>query len=339
MFEKLRRAWHTRDLDKRIAKHGWTAIYVGDYASAPTWAYSIGFQQSIGQPEIVIFDLPHDAANGIFWTAHEELKAGKLVLEDGQRWHEEDEEKPLVWRKVHPTQIESSAGWFTLANARRLAQTGAMFGVEAYQLVLSDEAGKLPWEAGYNEGLRPRQPALYLPARDYGDAPLSPPELEALRIADERGWSIMRVPGRELSWAYTIGLAEAGLPELVAFMPEADMAANVLHAAREHLARDELKLTDGLRWDALGFEVCWRRVDEELYLALGALRLAKLRHEVLSGRRQAVETYQLFLPDDAGRYPWETGCDRGFALTQPPLFQPFDWAQRERGPLAALMRM
>lgn len=302
MFEKLRRAWHTRDLDKRIAKHGWTAIYVGDYASAPTWAYSIGFQQSIGQPEIVIFDLPHDAANGIFWTAHEELKAGKLVLEDGQRWHEEDEEKPLVWRKVHPTQIESSAGWFTLANARRLAQTGAMFGVEAYQLVLSDEAGKLPWEAGYNEGLRPRQPALYLPARDYGDAPLSPPELEA-------------------------------------FTPEADMAANVLHAAREHLARDELKLTDGLRWDALGFEVCWRRVDEELYLALGALRLAKLRHEVLSGRRQAVETYQLFLPDDAGRYPWETGCDRGFALTQPPLFQPFDWAQRERGPLAALMRM
>ncbi|PZQ64595.1 MAG: hypothetical protein DI570_04880 [Phenylobacterium zucineum] len=339
MFQKLRRAWHDRDIERRIAKRGWTGIYVGDYASAPTWTYSVGFQQSLGQPEIVIFDVPHEAANSILWTAYEELKAGTLVLEDGKRWHAEDEEKPLVWRKVHRTQIESRVGWLTLANARRLTQTGAMFDVEAYQLVLSDEAGRMPWEEGYNEWLRHRQPALYLPARDYGDAPLSPPEEEALRIADERGWSIMRVPGRELNWAYTIGLAEAGLPELVAFLPTADMAANAVHQTRDCLVRGEVRPADGLRWDGAGFEACFRRLDDEQFLALGALRLSKLRHETLTGRREAVETYQIFLPDEAGRYPWEPGCLKSVAASQPPLYQPFDWDQGQRGPLAALMRM
>ncbi|MEW5687450.1 MAG: DUF4262 domain-containing protein [Pseudomonadota bacterium] len=338
MFEKLRRARHMRDVDRRIAKHGWTGIYVGDYASAPTWTYSIGFQQSLGGPEIVVFDVPQDFANGILWTAYEELKSGKLALEDGQRWHADEEEKPLVWRKVHPTQIEGGPGWFGLANARRLAQTGTTFDFEAYQLVLSDEIGKLPWEEGYDERLRPRQPALYLPARDYGDAPLSPPEAEALRIADERGWSIMLVRG-ELDWAYTIGLHERGLPELAAFLPTADMAANLLNEVREHLARGELKLSDGLRWNALGFEVCARRVDDGQYLALNALRLSKLRHEALTGRREAVESYQLFLPDNAGRYPWEPDCEKSVVAAQPQLFKPFEQTQRERGPLAALMRM
>ena len=36
-------------------------------------------------------------------------------------------------------------------------------GFEAYQLVLSDAEGKLPWEAGYDERLRPLQVALWDP--------------------------------------------------------------------------------------------------------------------------------------------------------------------------------
>lgn len=35
---------------------------------------------------------------------------------------------------------------------------------EAYQLVLGDADGRLPWEVGYDEHLRPRQRALYEPA-------------------------------------------------------------------------------------------------------------------------------------------------------------------------------
>lgn len=51
---------------------------------------------------------------------------------------------------------------------RSLVRTGMPFEFEAFQLVLSDNDGRLPWDGGYDEDLRPLQPALYLLA---GDAP------------------------------------------------------------------------------------------------------------------------------------------------------------------------
>jgi len=42
VFSSLLRLWHSRDTDRRIRKHGWTAIYVGDYVSAPSWVYTVG---------------------------------------------------------------------------------------------------------------------------------------------------------------------------------------------------------------------------------------------------------------------------------------------------------
>jgi hypothetical protein len=191
--------------------------------------------------------------------------------------------------------------------------------------VLADENGILPWEAGYNETIRFRQPALYLPAADYGGAPVTPPEEEALRIADERGWSIMRVPGGDLSWAYTIGMVEADAPELISFLPNADWAANLLNAARAAMMSGRLVPEDGLRWTDDG-------------LGLNVFRLAKLRHQQRIGRREAVEAYQLFLPDDEGRYPWDAGCPAAVRDVQPLLFEPFD-PNPKRGPLATLMRM
>lgn len=339
MLTKFRRWWHGRDTEKRIRKHGWTAIYVGDYASAPTWTYTLGFEENLGQPEIVIFDIPQDSANSVLWTAFEELKRGDLVLKDGEPWHPEDEDARMVWRKVDPSQVEGRVGWFTLAVMRRLAVKREMFGLPVFQLVLADENRVLPWEAGYDESIRFRQPALYLPATDYGDEQLSPPEEEALRIADERGWSIMRVPV-DLPWAYTIGLVDQGQPELIAFLPNADWAANLLHEAQGCMTRGDLTPEDGLRWrldDDL--ECCWRRVHESQYLGLNVFRLAKLRHERRIGRREAVEAYQLFAPDGEGRYPWDPGCDRAVRDVQPLLFEPFDPNPPKRGPLATLMRL
>ncbi len=329
---------HGRDVDQRVRKHGWTAIYVGDYATAPTWTYTIGLEETLGQPELVVFDITQEDANAVLWSAYEELKQGTLVLQDGMRWPADETERPLVWRKVHPSQIEGRADWFALALMRRAARTGEMRGLQAFQLVLSDENGRLPWEEGYDERIRFRQPALYLPAQNYGNEPLSTPELEALRIAAERGWSIMRVGG-DLAWAYTIGMAELGAPELISFLTTGDMAANLLHEAQAHMTSGRLTPEDGLRWDDDGFECCWRRVHESQYLGLNVFRLAKLRHEKKIGRREAVEAYQLFLPDNEGRYPWEPGCASGVRDVQPLLFEPFDPNRPKRGPLAALMRM
>ena len=336
MFEKLRREWHLRELEKRIRQHGWTAISVGDYESTPSWVYTLGFDETLGRPEVIFFDVPQELANGLLHKAFADLKSGALTPEDGEPWIIEGD-RYGVWRKVHPSQIDGPDLWLAAAVNRREKRTGRRAGLEAFQLVVADENARLPWEPGYNERLRMKQPALYLPAQDYGDVPLSSGDREALRIADERGWSIRLIDAPQLKWAYTIGLAELSLPELIAVIPSANGAANMLHEAHEHVARGDLVLADGLRWDALGFECCWRRVHESQYLALNMFFLTKLRHERRTGRREAVEAYQLFLPDDEGRYPWDAGCK--VRESQPLLCQPHDPEQLKRGPLAALMRM
>lgn len=164
MLERLWRSWHRRDIQKRIDRHGWTAIYVGDYHSAPTWAYTIGFRSSLDAPEIIVFDVPQEQANGLFHEVYNDLKSGRLTLRDGERWRPDELETPVVWRRVHPSQLRGDEDvWMGLAemyDAVRAPQTE----FEAYQLVLSDAEGHLPWEAGYDERLRPRQPPLWEPA-------------------------------------------------------------------------------------------------------------------------------------------------------------------------------
>ena len=66
MRNVFERAFHRWDIRRRIRRRDWTAIYVGDYRSAPTWAYTIGFHAALGAPEVIIFDIPIASANGLF---------------------------------------------------------------------------------------------------------------------------------------------------------------------------------------------------------------------------------------------------------------------------------
>lgn len=339
MFDKIRQGWRQREVEDRIRRHGWAGTSVGGGAGAPSWVHTSGFDETLDQPELVLFDTPLDIANGLFWRAFKDLKAGELRLEDGAPWIVEGE-RYGVWRSVHPSQVDGPDGWLATAVDRRARRIGQRAGLRAFQLVAPSEGGQFPWDDGYDESIRFRQPALYLPADDYGDAPLGPLERHALRLVRERGWDIVLVDGPLLKWAYTVGLSDTpGLPELIAMLPSANGAANILRDALARVRSGELVLEDGLRWDGLGFECCWRKVHESQFMALNVMFVTKLRDEHRTGRRRALESFQLFLPDDGGRYPWEPGCREGLVRTQPLLFEPFDPEQLKRGPLAALMRM
>src|SRR5689334_18478464 len=104
MFDKLRREWHLRDLDKRIKRHGWTAMYVGAYEVSPCWAYSIGFEENLGRPEVVVFDVTQADANSLLWWIYKSIESGDLSPKDGEAWAPEGEVIG-VWRDVHATQI------------------------------------------------------------------------------------------------------------------------------------------------------------------------------------------------------------------------------------------
>src|SRR5215218_2414031 len=80
MLNWLLRKFHVSDTDRRIRKHGWTAIYVGDYSTAPTWVYTVGFDETLNQPEVIVFDVTQEIANQLLWMVFEELRSGSLVL-------------------------------------------------------------------------------------------------------------------------------------------------------------------------------------------------------------------------------------------------------------------
>ncbi len=338
MIERLMDWWRTRELDRRVNKHGWTGIYVGTYNVAQAWTYSIGFDETLDQPEVVIFDLRKESANALLWQAYNELKDGKLRFEDGAPWGVEGP-KP-VWRKVDPSQISGVANWLGLAQRQRFNRTGQRAGLEAFQLVLPDPEGHYPWDQAYDEHLRPRQPALYLPENDADDFKMAPAEREARRLMGERGWTVVPVDGTPLCWAYSIGLAETlGCPDLICFGPTGPDAEHKLIDVQRHLRSGDLKLEDGLHWNGLDVEVCWRRVHESQYLGFGWFHLAKEVREGRTGNREPVEAFQMFIPDLSGLYPWEAGCDREMHDLQPMLFLPFDPARPPIRELAGRRRL
>lgn len=328
MLTRLTDWWTAKNLDRRVRKHGWTGVYVGRYGDAPAWTYSLGFDETLNQPEVVIFDVPQESAQTLLWQAFDELKNGQLQFEDGATWSGGAEPAPK-WRKVHPSQISGIVGWLGLAERRRFKRTGQRSGLEAFQLVLPDAGGHFPWEAGYDEHLRPLQPALYLPENDPDARDMLPEVREARRLLAERGWTIVPVEGPRLSWAYSIGLAETlGSPDLIAFGGGCDIARTHLVEVQQRLRKGELTLEDGLRWSGLGFEVCWRSVHESQYLGFNWFYLAKEVREEWTGRREPVPVFQMFVADPAGLYPWEAGCDQDFRELQPMLSLAFDPAQQ-----------
>lgn len=83
LLDRLRLTWAKRKQARDIDRHGWSGVYVGDYHSAPSWAYTIGFDETLDHPELVAFDLPKASANELFWRSFEALRKGDFVIEDG----------------------------------------------------------------------------------------------------------------------------------------------------------------------------------------------------------------------------------------------------------------
>jgi hypothetical protein len=166
MRSALERAYHRWNTRRRIRRYGWTATYVGDYQSAPTWAYTIGFHASLGAPEVIVFDIPMASASGLLHEIHNDLKAGKLVMRDGEAWRPGEFEHPLIWREVHPSRLydnDPENPWLGLAEDFATILAPERGPIAAFQLVISDHDGHFPWEPQYNERLRPLQRELYLP--------------------------------------------------------------------------------------------------------------------------------------------------------------------------------
>lgn len=114
-------------------------------------------------------------------------------------------------------------------------------------------------------------------------------------LVRQNGWAVQGVSGRR-PFAYTVGLTDCGLPELVVTGMRDGPAATLLHSVAasalhaEPTAGERLVLPGGLTLEAVVVD----RPQDHLSTALA-----------LYG--DEVRALQLVWPDARGRYPWDRG--------------------------------
>jgi hypothetical protein len=141
---------------KDVNTVGWHVARVEPAGAHHGWAFSVGFVQTFGHPEVAIFGLPDDVLRALLDTIGQHLRAGRRFL-DG---HEDATLAPpyrCMFRAVH-------VGW----HAAVLPWASWFYGDRAFasvQLFWPDRAQRLPWEAGFDPDLASFQPLLF-----HGDA-------------------------------------------------------------------------------------------------------------------------------------------------------------------------
>ena len=81
-----------------IAEHGWYGIHVHEDGDFPGFSYSIGFWESVGAPEFLIYGLPKGLMHSMLWEMFRQFKAGRPP--NRRRTHKRSDRRV---RLCHPT--------------------------------------------------------------------------------------------------------------------------------------------------------------------------------------------------------------------------------------------
>ncbi|MGH7024610.1 MAG: DUF4262 domain-containing protein [Caulobacteraceae bacterium] len=142
-----------------VAEFGFQALHILAEGDHPSFTFSIGFTETLGSPEVIVFGLKRELMHNMLWELFRQIQAGAM-LEDGARWGNLIEGFDCVSRPVHPDwnrEYLGSAIWY------RRYRTGRD-DVTAYELLWPGaQQGLYPWETGCDPFVISSQPALYLP--------------------------------------------------------------------------------------------------------------------------------------------------------------------------------
>ncbi|MGQ0589911.1 MAG: DUF4262 domain-containing protein [Sphingosinicella sp.] len=153
------------ELMDAVREHGWFCLCVGadPESQAPGFAYSIGFMETLGTPEFILFGLDFELMHAMLWEVFHQLQDGRKV-HDGDRMSGVIGGFDCIIRDVHPSSIVpeffNSALWY------RRHRCGTDDGFRAMQIVWPGAVdGRFPWEPEADPFVQECQPPLYLPNR------------------------------------------------------------------------------------------------------------------------------------------------------------------------------
>jgi hypothetical protein len=142
---------HDAKLLETLEQWGWFVTKVAGGDGEPAFAYSMGLYENFLHPELIIFGLDLDVMHRLIDDAAKRIRRGHRY-EEGRRYDDLLQVYPCEFRKVDPSRHNGLVNW-AIWYYQSLP-------FPVVQLVWPDPAGLFPWEAGFDERYRERQPTL-----------------------------------------------------------------------------------------------------------------------------------------------------------------------------------
>jgi Domain of unknown function (DUF4262) len=154
-FLTQRGSWAVDSFERRtresIATNGWHVIKIPEDDEGPGFAYSIGLRTTFGHAEVIVFGLELDIMHRMINNIGEEIRNGRRFA-PGDFSAEVLDDCDVAFRGVERRHFDEYLGF-----AQRIHEGD---GFAAIQMVWPDSKGRFPWDAGFPDPLRPRQPML-----------------------------------------------------------------------------------------------------------------------------------------------------------------------------------
>lgn len=137
-----------------VREHGWTVVAVPGDDRGPAFAYTVGLYHTLRAPELAMFGLPPEVMHTLLNLGGGRVRDGAPVA-DGTRW------EGLLASGLPLALRHADLGWYRAFFGQAVRFHRAAFPVR--QVVWTDRVGTFPWQDGFDEAWRERQPALWLP--------------------------------------------------------------------------------------------------------------------------------------------------------------------------------
>jgi hypothetical protein len=148
-------------LADNIRQFGWHGEWVAGADGEPPFVYSVGFLETLGAPEFIVFGLRLELMHDMLWTVFRRIQAGAEPAADA-RWPGALPGTDACSRPVHSTQLPR--GHFGRAALRHVRRGQALEGFRGAQLFWPSRIeGLYPWDAGCPDEVVALQPRLDLP--------------------------------------------------------------------------------------------------------------------------------------------------------------------------------
>ena len=132
-----------RAILENIRKHGWHCLHIApdDDDQAP-FTYSIGFTESHGAPEVMIFGLPQDKAHALLSACADHVSRSKDIRLNVEDPNILTGDYKVVFRPILPEHLDEYAGTAMRYYEDRPFRVVIMF--------LPDRQHRFPWHPDYS---------------------------------------------------------------------------------------------------------------------------------------------------------------------------------------------